>query len=270
MAKRTSSGQPAAALQGYVEFEFDLPGALLARLLEEFERLQAAPLNADSLQVVQEEQGVYQLFLDDELVYVGKTDADAGLRKRLSRHAKKILHRANLEPDRVSFKAIRIYVFTALDLESELIKYYGGVGTIAWNGSGFGSNDPGRERDTTRVKDGNFDAQYPIDIDRNVPFAVEKGETVSAALLRLKEVLPFTLRFETRGGNSRRPHDDLVGTQLQALSGPVSVRNALEHIVTALPVGWQATALLGYVILYKEAPKVYPQSQVVALGNASV
>ncbi|WP_245461280.1 GIY-YIG nuclease family protein [Rhizobium sp. WSM1325] len=187
-------------MTGYVEFEFDLPGALLVRLIEVLDGLGAVPLNTTNLAAIPEEQGVYQLFLDDQLVYIGKTDADAGLHKRLSRHARKVMHRVGLDPARVSFKAVRVFVFTAVDLESDLIRHYGGVKAIDWNGSGFGSNDPGRERDTTRVDPRNFDAKFPIDIDREMAFAIDQNETAASALARLKDALPYTFRYQGKGG----------------------------------------------------------------------
>lgn len=251
-------------MKAYDEFEFDLPGALLVRLVEVLDGLDRAQLNMTSLLGIPEEQGVYQLFLDDKLVYVGKTDAEAGLHRRLSRHARKILHRVGLDPERVSYKAVRIFVFTAMDLEADLIRHYGGVKNIDWNGSGFGSNDPGRERDTTSVKPKNYDSKFPIDIDRQVAFAVDASETAASAVSRLKDALPYTFRYQGTGGSSRKPHPDLESTALTALSGPLTPRETIQHIVSALPADWQATALLGYIILYKEAPRHYPQAQVIA------
>lgn len=251
-------------MKGYVEFEFDLPGALLARLIEVLDRLDQAPLNVASLANIPDEQGVYQLFLDERLVYVGKTDAEAGLHKRLIRHTLKIMHRVGLHPGRVTFAAVRVFVFTAMDLEADLIRHYGGVKSIEWNGSGFGSNDPGRERDTTAVRPENYDARYPIDIDREIAFAVDSGENAAAALVRLKDALPYTFRFEGAGARSRKAHLDLISTQLPELNGPATARLAIEHIVRSLPAGWQATALPGYVILYKEAPRHYPLAHIVA------
>jgi hypothetical protein len=51
-------------IAGYVEFEFDLPGALLARIVKVFDGLTAAPLLRSVVETIPEEQGVYQLFLD--------------------------------------------------------------------------------------------------------------------------------------------------------------------------------------------------------------
>jgi hypothetical protein len=249
-------------MTGYIDFEFDLPGALLQRLINVLDALGTAPLSPEGLVAIPEEQGVYQLLLDNKLVYIGKTDAEAGLRKRLTRHSKKILYRNGLAPDRVTFKCVRIYVFTAVDLEADLIRHYGGVKAIPWNGSGFGSNDPGRERDTTKVDSANFDARYPIDIDRSLAFAVESNERSSSALARLKEALPFNLRYQGVGGRSRKAHPELESAILPAAAGPMSSRDAIQHIVTHLPPGWQATALPGYIILYKEQ-RIYESGKII-------
>src|SRR5205823_1069268 len=123
--------------------------------------LKFAPLTNENLANIPEAQGVYQLFLGDDLVYIGKTDAEAGLRKRLERHQAKIRHRQGLAPDSVNFKAVRIYVFTPMDLETQLIRHYGGERKVRWNGSGFGSNDPGRQRDTTSFRAEHFDMIFP-------------------------------------------------------------------------------------------------------------
>jgi hypothetical protein len=264
MDEKLSDQIDATSIDGYVEFEFDLPSALLGRLIDVFSEIEPAKLDIRTTQTIPDEQGVYQLFLDEVLVYVGKTDGDAGLRSRLSRHATKMLHRSNLDPSRVSYKAVRVFVFTAMDLEGDLIRHYGGVKKLAWNGSGFGSNDPGKERDTTRVKAQNFDAQYPIDIDRPIEFEIENGETIALALSRLKGSLPFTLRFEMIAPRSRTPHSDLTDSKLPALRGVTTARKIFQHLVQPLPRGWKITALPGYVIMYKNDPRKIPSGSVVA------
>lgn len=180
---------------GYIEFEFDLPGALLSRLVEVFDQMEPAPLALSTLDKIPEKQGIYQLFLNNKLVYIGKTDAEAGLAKRLGRHRSKIQHRNGLEPSQVSFKAVRLFVFTAIDLETQLIHHYGGAELVSWNGSGFGSNDPGRERDTSTYKETHFDTKFPIDIDREIEFNVSAPHTAADVLRVLKSLLPYTFDF---------------------------------------------------------------------------
>ncbi|MDG4280083.1 GIY-YIG nuclease family protein [Pseudomonas aeruginosa] len=88
-------------MEYFKDLEFDLPSALLAQLVDLFEHMTPGPLDEEAVLGVPEAQGVYQLFFNGELVYVGKTDADAGLRQRLLRHAKKIRSRRNLHQSQV-------------------------------------------------------------------------------------------------------------------------------------------------------------------------
>lgn len=247
---------------GFREFEFDLPGALLEQLVAVFGSLNAAPLDNHHLADIPEEQGVYQIFLDETLVYIGKTDAEAGLFRRLSRHARKIQSRIGLAPERVSFKAVRIFVFTAVDLETQLIGHYGRDPSISWNGSGFGANDPGRERDTS--KPGRFDSQFPIDIDLPLNIDLEGRLTAAEIIGRLKAAIPYACRVQSFGGRLRKPHQEICETEVEIPASAVSAREILTVLTTQLPPGWQATALSSLLILYKEERDNYPGAVVLA------
>jgi len=195
---------------------------------------------------------LYLLIHDGKVRYVGKTDAEAGLRTRLVRHVRKFELRDNIQPSDVTYKAAQVLVLTAMDVESRLIKHY----KAEWNGSGFGSNDPGRERETTNKPEQGFDARFPINIDRPVE-CLEPGEyTVHEALIALKDALPYTLRFEVRGKGGqayrKRPHPDYESSNVTIPAGPQTVRQLIKLIVAALPDGWQATEFVSHVILYKE------------------
>jgi len=245
------------------EFEFDLPAALLRDLVDLLDSMGSALLNTANVDCIPEEQGVYQLFLDDALVYVGKTDSEAGLNRRLGRHANKIQQRRNLDPGRVGFKAVRIFVFTAVDLEQQLIRHYSCMrGALAWNNSGFGANDPGRERDTTTLKAGHFDLLYPIDIDVQLS-ALEAGGELSVAevLTTLKAVVPYVIRFQNEGAGSRKPHVDLVQNKIRMGGGARTARRVLELVREKLGNQWRVTVLPGYVIVYKETRAAYPSEQ---------
>jgi hypothetical protein len=247
---------------GYREFEFDLPQALLINLVEAFDQMEGAPLTAPSLASIEEGQGVYQLLNSGQLVYIGKTDAQAGLRKRLERHARTILHRRNLDPENITFKAIRVFVFTAIDLETQLIRHYQTAGRVAWNFSGFGSNDPGRERDTTNARPDGFDAQFPIDLDREISFEIETPSTVSRILSTMRRELPYTLRAETTRRGARSLHPELEAQIRNLPDPPYTMRRLLLHLLDRLPRGWQCTLLPGRVILYKEN-RDYPFGEIV-------
>lgn len=231
-------------LAGYGEFEFDLPSALLTQLVEALDHLEPAELSAANVAAIPEAQGVYLLFKDDQLVYVGKTDQEAGLRARLMRHSAKVQHRRGLDPKSVTFKAMRILVFTAVDLEAQLLRHYGGTPNVPWNNSGFGANDPGRNRDTTTYRDNHFDKRFPIDID--IPVQVHfNGRTAYDVLSSLKRTLPYVFRFQE--------HDDLKAS-VSDFHSPIfdTARRILLDVLAKLPEGWQATQLPSHIILYKE------------------
>lgn len=255
---------------GYEEFEFDLPEALLKRLIDALDGVAPTPLNEDALALLPEVQGVYQLFVkrdEDRLdrVYIGKTDSEAGLKKRLLKHARKVHHRVGLEAASVYFKALRVFVFTAVDLETQLIKHYGGVKAVEWNGSGFGANDPGRERDTTKYKEKHFDAQFPIDIER--PLASEFFPEGSAAdlLKALKGAVPYLIRYETISQHSRTAHPDLEGTRVSLSASDLkSPATVIAGVVSKLPTGWHATMLPSHVIIYKDDDRKFPSGRLLA------
>lgn len=248
---------------GYREFEFDLPNALLTQLVTLFDAMDVGPLAPEAALTIPEAQGVYQLFHQNRLVYIGKTDAEAGLRQRLTRHAWTVQHRQNLEPGDVAFKAIRVYVFTAIDLETQLIEHYRATAPVAWNFSGFGSNDPGRERDTTNVSPEGFDVQFPVDLDREIAVDLEAPVSAGTALTALRRHLPYTFRFERAAPRSKRPHPELENTRVELPPLPCTTHTFLTSIIHQLPPGWQGTLLSGRVILYKEN-REYQFGQVVA------
>lgn len=246
-------------MPGFLEFEFDLPGALKTELIRLIDGMDTGLLQPDVTNDIPDAQGVYQLFYEDALVYIGKTDAEAGLRTRLTRHAWKIKDRPSLTGT-VRFKAVRILVFTAMDLETQLIKHYRQLDPNAapWNGGGFGSNDPGRKREETNASPEGFDATHPIDID--LPFEnFPAGEyTVAEAASKLKRDLPYTLRFETlrdAWGRALRgsPHQDMIDRRVAIPPGPHTTRQLLQLFVQALGPDWQATKFASHVILYKES-----------------
>jgi hypothetical protein len=251
-------------MKGYSEFEFDLPGALLTRLVEVLNSMEAVPLTPKWLDQIPEEQGVYQLFVETSLVYIGKTDADAGLRRRLTRHAKKITQRKNIDFSQVMFKAVRIFVFTAMDLESDLIRYYEKNAKLVWNKSGFGSNDPGVERDTTKYKPNHFDTMYPIDVDLKIDFPIPLVGSAADVLYPLKAGLGYLLRFHTHD-NWRKPHPDLAETKIMLNNDqPLTVRSLIEQVVNQLPSGWHATALPSHIIMYKDDTRRFPSGTLLA------
>jgi hypothetical protein len=158
------------------------------------------------------------------------------------------------------FKAVRIFVFTAMDLETQLIRYYS---PVPWNNSGFGSNDPGRERDTTNLKPDGFDASYPIDIDREISLDLPARANAIAIVSALKSALPHTFRVEGRARGKRMAHMDLENAEISIPNKPYSARSLVSAVVHGLPPGWQATALSSRIILYRET-RDYLYGEVIA------
>ena len=214
---------------GYGEFELDIPTIMRATLPAFFDRLVAVPLVPEEVAKIPDgAQGAYCLFLNGALVYVGKTDAQAGFKNRLTRHFHNIQHRQGLDPLAVTFKAVRVFVFSTFDLETMLIEEYTTVLGLrpAWNTSGFGSNDPGRRREDQDPAQ--FDLQYPVSIDRVVDFLQPGEHEVISVMLRLKQTLPYIFRFETDGAGRaawRQGHGHMRDVKMMVPSPPPTGRS---------------------------------------------
>lgn len=246
---------------GFRTLEFDLPTALLDQVIAMFHAMAPAPLSTNDTAIIPNAQGVYQLFHCGRLVYVGKTDAEAGLKQRLSRHSWAIKSRHNLNVDEMTFKAIQVLVFSAMDLETALIRYYKKQKQPpVWNGSGFGNNDPGRRRDKTALKEDGFDALYPINIDLPLILGWEVGSTALRVLTVLSQAVPYTIRHE-KSADALAHLDSAV---LSHFSGETTAREVISRICAVLDTGWQATRLSGRVIMYRETVDDYPGSEIIA------
>jgi hypothetical protein len=248
-------------LVGYDEFELDLTAAILEQLPPFLERISATGLHPAQLGLIESEaQGAYLLYLGRDIVYVGKSDAECGLRMRLQRHFDRIQHRVGLDPASIKFKAARIFSFSVMDVETILIKHYQSLGKSAkWNNSGFGSNDPGRERDTQ--KPSKFDQDYPLDYRRQLNISEEvlrARQSVYDFLRSVKQSVPFGLRFSDNKGELKAAKF----TPIDVLSATSSVERLLAEVIGILPGGWQATILRGYCILYKETKEYQGQAVV--------
>ena len=239
--------------------EFDLPSALLSELVTLLDDMPSEDLSSANLIDVPEAQGVYQLFFNGQLAYIGKTDAEAGLKKRLLRHCDKIKDRVGLHVGMVQFKAVRIFVFSAIDLETQLITHYKNTqGELEFQHSGFGANDPGRKRDTG--KPGSFDLHFPIDIVKPFNTPLQAGNySVSEVLHRLKKMTPYVVRFQ-RAESGRAPHSDLLQATVSISNSISNPKKLFEEIGKRLGNKWQITQLPGYVIIYKEC-KTYEHGQ---------
>ncbi len=129
-------------------FEFDLDRGIREQVVKKLESSPVLPLAKG---VGPKMSGVYALYYNGALVYVGKasmgmTKSKRTLRSRLNEHVTKIERRQNIAVEAVHCRFLTFdsewWVFAA---EFALIVHY----TPEWNDSGFGSKTPGVGRPGT-------------------------------------------------------------------------------------------------------------------------
>jgi len=242
------------------EFRLSISQALTDQLREHLDKLTPAPLTPGNLALLDKRQGVYQLYKDDELVYVGS--ASVTLPHRLGQHMRKISGRQNVSIEEAAFTCLYVDEdLTVLAPEERLIRVSQGEGSAPWNTNGFGNNDPGRRRDESHVSATHFDSLYPIDLEW--PCAtIEAGDRTAAVLLaEMKQALPFVLRYENTAGSKA----EYEAVDVSVPADGMAAEALLELIAAALP-GFQLTALPGYVIFYREK-RNYPSGRVIGAGS---
>ena len=238
-------------MPSFDHFEIDIISALSSQLVSAFDNLVAGVMTEDVLGALPVGQGVYQLYHQGALVYVGKSDK---LARRLSEHRKKISGRRNILVSETAFKCLYVHPnWTALAPEESLIRHYRqtGTGECTWNGNGFGPHDPGRERETTNKPSEGFDVQYPIQEDWPCEW-IAAGQHNGKELLRsFKSGLPFLLRYQRETRSLTAGHPDYNSRTIVIRESGMSARELLKTITEQLP-GWQATIFPGHMILYQE------------------
>ena len=233
------------------EFEIDIVSALRLQLVDAFEKLDLGPLSKELVESLPDGQGVYLLHHGSYLVYVGKSE---NLKKRLTGHRRKISGRHGIGVGDIYFKCLFLHKnWATLAPEASLIKYYSSSESSAeWNGNGFGTHDPGRNRETTDQQPQGFDARYPIRDDWPCDWVQAGDWNCHELLLSLKEKLPFLLRFEKVGKSPKGSHPDYKDLSISVPENGMPARNLLRLILRHLPE-WQATVFPGHMILYKES-----------------
>lgn len=221
-------------------FQLSMTIALRDQLLARLEGLTPAPLSLESIEKLERRSGVYQLFRGDELVYVGKADRLAG---RLRQHQIKLAGRTPGLIDQMSFRCV--YVDEDLDAvapEKMLIDSLRKANLAVWNTNGFGNNNPGKERDRSKVGDDHFDARFPINLD--VGIELSAFSDVHDLASSIKQALPYTLRFAD---------SDALRTPITA-PVPTSGRafDLMSYLAQNLPADWLIVHLPGYLIMYPD------------------
>jgi hypothetical protein len=230
-------------------FDLDIGQAIADQLSGFLEHLNPEPLsNSGALGTLPRTGGVYTLHHGGNPVYVGKA---ANLRTRLGQHASDLDGRRNIARGDVAFACAELSrnwaPFGAEDILMARAR-------LAWQHSGFGNNDPGRNRDSSVIGPKHWDAQFPIRFDWRCD-NVRAGPHNAAELLDLlKRTLPFVLRFQRAVERSSHapPPADVQAATVRIPESAMPFWDIMGLIVAALP-GWQATALPGYAIFYRES-----------------
>ncbi|PLC06038.1 hypothetical protein CY658_03040 [Variovorax sp. RO1] len=234
----------------HAPFEIDIIDALSGQLLAALDTLTLAPLDVAHIAQVESQQGIYVLYKQGITVYVGKAD---NLRSRLGDHLKKLTGRRNVVLSELAFKCLYVHKnWTALAPEASLIVHYKSlnVGLCAWNGTGFGPHDPGRDRETTNKHPEGFDSLHPIIDDLPCTWVAPRVWNARELLLSLKDNLPYLLRFQVEG-HYRNGHADYNNVDVSVPTAAMPAKALLGLIASALP-DWQATAFVSHMILYRE------------------
>jgi hypothetical protein len=237
------------------EFRLSISKALTDQLRAHLETLSAEALTAENLGHLEARQGVYQLYVEKKLVYIGS--ASTSLPERLRQHLWKIAGRQNISVKDVGFSCLYVDEdLTVLAPEDRLIAAFKEEGSSPWNFNGFGNKDLGKERDSTRLRPTHFDRLYPIRLDW--PCDIEAGTYGAHPLLKqLKKELPFLLRFE-RSKGAKAVYER---TEIAVPERGMAAEDLLRLVAEGLP-DFQITALSGYVIMYREQ-RDYPDARII-------
>lgn len=226
------------------EFRLSITRALADQLATSIASLSPEPLTQPTLATLPHRAGVYQLYLEDRMVYVGK--ADPSLPKRLTRHYWKLSGRENVDIANVGYTCLFVDEdLHAVAPERLLIDRYRARGEAPWNFNGFGSNDPGQQRDTTTFDSDHFDVLFPASLDWQCP-EISAGEYPASDLLaKVKNCLPYIFRYQVASFHSNTfvtvPYDAPTADELFTILGQAIASHDPE---------WQIVALPGYVIMY--------------------
>lgn len=232
------------------EFRLSITKALGDQLATSLEQLTPGPLDPHTLSTLERRGGVYQLYLHNDLVYIGK--ADTSLPQRLDQHRRKIDGRLNIDTGDMTFTSLYVDEdLSAVAPETLLINRHRTKGETPWNYNGFGNKDPGRQRDTSTVDPGHFDALYPADMSYPCHQVTAGGYTVSELLARLKTSVPWVFRYQAGTSKPANQPDEYSTTLTVPVDSPPA-EDVFTIVIGALPPGWQLTVLPGYAILYRE------------------
>ncbi|WNG19260.1 hypothetical protein [Cystobacter fuscus] len=138
-------------------FRFEIGPAILRQLLEKLDKIPRSPIQ-EALGA--KYPGFYQLFLNGEAKYIGKTSRPVGA--RLREHVRKLRGRVGISLENVQCRYAFVEDPSLVDVaEGALIDFFYLRGLAEWNLSGFGSKVTGYGRGRTAASE--WSLQFPPD-----------------------------------------------------------------------------------------------------------
>ncbi|WP_143261456.1 GIY-YIG nuclease family protein [Allokutzneria sp. NRRL B-24872] len=249
-----ASDQEPAEAPATGEFRLSIMRALADQLADGLRALKPAPLDLEHLADVYSKPGVYQLYQNDVLVYVGKDESSVA--NRLREHYDKIKCRLKITPIEMSFTALYVHEdLHSVAPERRLIASYKEQGLAAWNGKGFGPHDPGKHRDETAFGPDHFDTMYPANLHWTCKEIAMGTYTATNLLQQVKKNVPFVFRYKKadfhRGIEVTVDWENPTADELFELLG---------QAINAVGPDWQIIALPGYAIMYDKRTQ-YPSAR---------
>jgi hypothetical protein len=218
-------------------FRFELGPAILAQLLQTLRRVPA--MRVKKAIEMGKYPGFYQLVIEGQPVYVGKSSRPVGT--RLREHLKKLSGRSGIDLDVVTVKFAFVEDPSLVDLsEDQLISFFAAHGEADWNQSGFGSKVSGYGRG--RQKASEWDLKYPSDVERSIELQAFSG-TLYAFVRALAKKAPVTVSVPSEHRPSfKRCHPTTV--DIEAAAMPFSDWGTVlnERLATGWSIDRQPTA----------------------------
>lgn len=249
---------------GCTTYNFNFLETVSTQLVQTLEELDLASLTEGSLQELgsfqhesKSKQGVYLLSFRGEPAYLGKAN-DVAARLRI--HRRKLLGRQGISEQELGYKALLLdgSMSTAAN-EELLIAIFRRRHSGMWNGQGFGSKDPGRNRD--RTQPGPFDEAHPIRKDYVVEIeGTEK--TIGGVFKQLKKQLPYLFRYQ-------KLPSSVTNIQMSLRPGTYAAEAVVRSALGKFPKNWHAAILSYGIVVYKGLDRYWHTTEVVPSPNSS-
>lgn len=224
-------------------FRFELGPAILAQLLETLRRAPLRPIR-DALKEARH-PGFYQIFLDGDPKYVGKTSRS--IRARLREHVSKLRGRVELE--RVGAKFAFVEDPSLVDVsENALIDYFGEHGLAEWNATGFGSKVTGYRRGKQIASQ--WAQKYPANLDW--PITAGRAESISLydLIKQIASASPITFSLpKSQRPQFRKDHQEPIAVA----EGERGFQEWVDLVRGSLAPGWKVeTHPMGWYVVKRD------------------